>query len=365
MSFTNILLILIMLVLLPTLSGYGLGRLLRVDGKLSDAVIMGYLLLWTVIQIMSVPVTLMKGSFRLIAWTTAAVLIAFAAVGITAFIKQGKSSEKSKDKTEKLSVYALILAVGCIAFTLFIVYKIISLYHFDADDTRYVVNAVDIVRTDKILLTDPTSGTGFTLRYGDFYKDLVSSWSVFLAYAGYMTRLLPTIAAHTVLHVILYLLIICLYWKLSGVLIPETEERDRSSRLEGRCIMVYLVQLLIAYGYYSVQSSETFILTRLWQGKAMAAGFGVPLLFLMGLRLYEKPDRKALWAILLLAEFSLCHMSAMGIVIAAIVTAVMSFCIAIAKKKPLVLILGMLCCIPSAAYFVIGRMVDFYKFITG
>ena len=367
MSILNFLLILISLIILPILAGAGLGRLLRVRCTVSGSLIMGYLLTWTVIQLFSVPVTLMKGSFRLIACSCLAVLIIAALFFVISTFKvktpktesmiSGTVSGFGKCVSNR---FTAVLFVIFLVLSAFIFYKMIRYYHLDADDTRYVINAVDILRTDSILQTDPTSGTPLQLAYGDFYKDLVSSWSVFLAYTGFVTGLSPTIAAHTVMHVILYILILSLYWRFSLILFAD---KDSDKARQNRIVFMYFVQLVILFGYYSLQSSETFILTRLWQGKSVVAGFGVPLLIYLFVNIYENPKRKAYWMLILLTAVSMCHMSAMGIVISAVMIAAIGLYTAIAKKKIWICIVAFLCCIPSGVYFMISQMTDYFKYI--
>lgn len=367
MSIVNFLLILISLIILPILAGAGLGRLLRVRGTLSGSILMGYLLTWTVIQLFSVPVTLMKGSFRLIAWSCLAVLIIAAVFFIISSLTakteknvsmiRGTVSGFGKCVSNR---FTLVLFLIFIVLSAFIFYKIIRYYHLDADDTRYVINAVDILRTDSILQTDPTSGTPLQLAYGDFYKDLVSSWSVFLAYTGFVTGVSPTIAAHSVMHVILYILILSVYWRLSLMLFAN---KDGDETRQNRIVFMYFVQLIILFGYYSLQSSETFILTRLWQGKSVVAGLGIPLIIYLFMNIYDDPKKKAYWILILLTAVSMCHMSAMGIVISAVMIAAFGLYTTIAKKKIWICILAFICCIPSGVYFLISQMTDYFKYI--
>ena len=367
MSIVNMLMILISLIVLPTLAGAGLGRLLRVRNTISGSFILGYLLTWTTVQILGVPVTLMKGSFRLIAWTVVAVLTLAAVFFLIGSVVSKPSREEyivsgtvKRFKKYFADRYTAAFFILLMVFTAYVFYKIIRYYHLDADDTRYVVNAVDILRTDKILQTDPTSGTPLSLVYGDFYKDVVSSWSVFLAYTGFVTGMSPAASAHSVMHVILYLLILSVYWRLSSRLFADP---DPGNARKNRMIFMYFVQLIILFGFYSVQSTETFILSRLWQGKAVAAGFGVPLIVFAFMLLYEDGRKWSYWIILLMTAMSMCHMSAMGIVMSAVMIASFGLYTAVAKKSIRILILSMICCIPSGVYFMISQMTDYMKYL--
>jgi hypothetical protein len=288
--------------------------------------------------------------------------------GIVSFVSTKKIDVKdtkeismiNKTKAYFSDRFTAVLLILLALFTLAVLYKIITTLHLDADDTRYVVTAVDILRTDTILQIDPTTGTGFTLLYGDFYKDLVSAWMVFLAYTGYVTGLSPAITAHTVMQVIIYILILCTYWVLSDVLFSGREVKEKR---QSRIIFMYFVQLIIIFGYYSHRSSEAFILSRLWQGKAVVAGMGVPLIVLIYLYINKDVKKWSNWIILFMAVLSLCHMSSMGIVISAIMVGVFGLYTAVAKKSIRALILSFLCAVPAGILFVISQMADFTKFI--
>ena len=367
MHLINCLLILISLIILPVFAGIGLSRILRIRIRLSGSFVLGYLLTWTVIQLLGVPVTLGKGSFRFIAFTVLAVLSGFAVFGIISMVRRKESAGADPFSSAAKGLrgyfadrFMTVLFILLMALTCFVLFKIIRYYHLDADDTRYVINAVDILRTDKILQTDPTSGTPLALAYGDFYKDLVSSWSVFLAYTGFATGLSPTITAHTVMHVILYILILCVYFMLSDVLFTEADVKEKR---QNRMIFMYFVQIIILFGYYSLQSSETFILSRLWQGKSVVAGFGVPLIVLIFIYINKDSKKWSAWIILLMTVVAMCHMSAMGIVISAVMTGTFGLYNAIAKRSIRILILAGICCIPPGVYYMISQMTDYFKYI--
>ena len=378
------------LIILPIFAGCGLCSLLRVKKNITGSFLMGYIFTWTVIQLISVPVTMMKGSFRFIAWCTVAILVIVGVVGLIVSIVRKETPLFDKKRISealrelKYSKFTLIFAIVFVVLTGIILYNMIRLYHIDQDDTRFVVNAVDILRTDSILRTDPTTGTALKLVYGDFYKDLVSCWSVFLAYAGFVGGVSPTIAAHSILQVLLYFLILALYWRISEVLFDSNKEdgleisekqevtekivdsgKSGRANLESRLIFMYFVELVTAFGSYSVQSSEVFVLSRLWQGKAVVAGLGIPLIIYLFLKIGNEPQRWSNYIILAMTAIAMCHMSAMGIVIAAVMIAVFALYTAIITKKLRVLIISAICCVPPAIYFLISCMTDYSRYLQG
>ena len=157
----------------------------------------------------------------------------------------------------------------------------------------------------------------------------MSSWSVFLAYTGFVTGMSPAASAHSVMHVILYLLILSVYWRLSSRLFADP---DPGKARKNRMIFMYFVQLIILIVF----------------------GF---------MLLYEDGRKWSYWIILLMTAMSMCHMSAMGIVMSAVMIASFGLYTAVAKKSIRILILSMICCIPSGVYFMISQMTDYMKYL--
>lgn len=70
----------------------------------------------------------------------------------------------------------------------------------NADDSRFVVNAVDTVRTNRMLLTDVNTGQEIAYWTGDLYKDVISPWAVFAAYLSKITGISAASMMHTFYH---------------------------------------------------------------------------------------------------------------------------------------------------------------------
>ena len=359
MSILNLILIFISLLAVPFLAGNGMCGLIGIRGGISGNLITGYLAMWTLIQLMTLPVILIKGSFLIIAFGVIIIMLLLSVLGVVKY---------RKDMFGNLSLVRenRLLLILFLGFTAFIMYRIVWLTHTDADDSRYVVEAIDILRTNRMLVTDPTTGQETELYMGDFYKDLMSPWAVFLAFSGFVTKLSPAVSAHTVLHPFFYGLLLLVYWQLSERLIGAKKEiKDKEKKTEYtekelgmyRLVFLFFVQLVVLYGYNSLHSSETFIMSRFWQGKAVLAGIGIPLIFLVYLDMIEHGPKKRVMSMLLMVTMSCCLMSAMGVVVSAILIMVTGFTAAIYKKSFRVLLVSAAVCIIPALYFIVGRLI--------
>lgn len=114
------------------------------------------------------------------------------------------------------------IAIGImLLFILFVVVQSIRLQLTNDDDSRFVVNAVDIVRSNRLLLTDVNTGGALVTWIGDLYKDVVSPWPVFCAYISKMTGVHVATMMHTILPPVLIFIACCVYWLLAEEFLKE------------------------------------------------------------------------------------------------------------------------------------------------
>jgi len=337
----NMILSSFILFIVPSLVGNTVIGLLRVEKGLAKSFVLGLIAMWGICQFVTVPFVLLKADFRIVFGIFCVVVVGICIYGI---YKKWfpKFCIKTDTVSQKLALVIMLLAIGA-----FLTANIV-LQHTDADDSRFVVNAVDIIRTNTMFLTNPATGEALEVWEGELIKDVTSPWAVFIACLAKSTGIHATIMAHTFMPVMLLLMACCVFWLLS----EEFFGKDISSR----CILVCLVLLLNVYGYYSVYSAETFLMTRIWQGKAVVAGIGVPLLILEFLWLYRQEEKKSLYILLLITQFGLCLLSGMGIIIGAIMAGCYGLVYGIAKKNWKMLIAMWASVIPNVVYYGINTL---------
>lgn len=332
----SILLSFIILFIIPCLVGNTMTGLLQVENGLAKSFIIGLVTMWGICQFITVPFVLLKADFRIVL-----VIFCVVIIGISIYGIYKKWFPRLLIKTDTIS-HRVALVIMLLAIGAFLIANIV-LQHTDADDSRFVVNAVDIIRTNTMFLTNPATGEALEVWEGELIKDVTSPWAVFIACLAKATGIHATIMAHTFMPVMLLLMACCVFWLLS----EEFFGKDVSSR----CIFVCLVLLLNVYGYYSVYSAETFLMTRIWQGKAVVAGIGVPLLILEFLWLYKQEQKKSLYVLLLITQFGLCLLSGMGIIIGAIMAGCYGLVYGIAKKNWKMILAMWASVIPNVVYY--------------
>lgn len=338
----SLILAIIFLGICPILLGNSICGIMKQDIRLGHSYVIGYVGLWALIQLITVPLVLLKQSFMIVVVAVSVICLGVILYGIKKKYYNIKILE-FKNISDKLA-----FAVMCLAVIALLVVTAV-LQHTDADDSRFVVNAVDIVRTNKMFLTNPATGEAIPVWSGELVKDVTSPWAVFIAYCAKLTDIHPTIMAHTVLQLVLTLILCLVYWMLSDVFFKGD--------ITSRSIFVCLALLINVYGYYSVYSAETFAITRIWQGKAVVASIGIPLVLLTSMQIYENHKLKANYVMLILISMAMCLMSGMGIIISAIMVGCIGFVYGIAKKEIKVFLGMIMAVIPCVTYYLINTLI--------
>lgn len=337
----NVLLAVLVLLVVPVFVGNEICGVLEQEITIAKSFLMGTVSMWGICQIVAVPLILLKQSFFAVVIILVIICTVLIADGV--YHKRFfRFAFKANTVWEKLAMIMMFSAMGVL------VAGAVFLQHTDADDSRFVVNAVDIVRTNKMFLTNPATGEPLSMWEGELIKDVTSPWAVFIAYCAKLTGIHPAIMAHTILPPVLYILAGCVFWLLSDEFFEEVIYR---------CVFVCFAILLNIYGYCSIYSAETFFMVRIWQGKAVVAGIGIPLLILMFLWIYRQnmPERSII-ILLFLTEIAVCLLSGMGVVIGAIMTGCYGFVYGIIKKDWKQMIAMWCCAIPNAVYYGISLL---------
>lgn len=312
----NIVFSIILILFVPVLVGKGIMGLFHVEMILSGEYIFGWIGIWSLCQLISVPLILLRQSVWLVIVMLGTSILLLSIYGI----KKADRMEWRLKIVEKDMRYRILVGV----MILIMLFLITVFQHTDEDDSRFVVNVVDICRTNRMFLSDPATGMPSNTWVREVVKDVTSPWAVFVAFCSKLTLIHPTIMMHTVLPIALFLCVAAIYWLLADFFFK--------SDIIHKTIFIGILFLLNIYGCFSVYSSETFMMTRIWQGKAVVAAVGVPVIFYLFLKAYN--DNELKYRILLIfSDLAMCLMSGMGILIAAIMIGSISFIYAILKKN--------------------------------
>ena len=152
-----------------------------------------------------------------------------------------------------LFVYMLVMAISC--------------SWFDGDDAYYVAQSVITQQTGTMYSIQPYRGgsTGLDLRH------VMAAFTMWISYVSTASGFHAAIFCHTVLPLVVIPITELIYIEIGRKLLGD-KYRDMLPEF------ILFVMLFQVFGSTSIYTSETFLLTRTWQGKSMVANFLFPLM---------------------------------------------------------------------------------------
>lgn len=302
----------------------------------------GYLLMFSVAELMILPMIWAKLSLRILKYSFAGTMAVAALAGIVFMCREKHLSGNNKKKNTETSVYFWI-AVVLIAFQLVIAS---FLAHMDADDAFYVATATTSVHTDTIFSINPYTGYAYAQLPSRY---VLSPFPVFLAVISSLCGLHPAIVAHVIFPAVFIFMAYLVLYQYAKKWFPEGKN--------ARGIFMIFCAVLIWFSGYSIYNSENFQMIRIWQGKACLASVFLPLLLYLGLCIILEKQREYSWLLLLMADISCCLLSSMGIILACIMLVVLMVMEMIRFHSLQKAACTALCCLPSlilgAVYIII------------
>lgn len=335
---------------LPVLVGVFVNSILKIEKSISSVYLVGMLVMWAAFQLLAVPLILLRSSILVLIAMWGILIAGLVALGWKyqrkqlewrfVDVKAWKKRWGEKDTREKLSLCFVILVmcilVGQQCFTY------LRGMHLDQDDARFVVNAVDAYERHTMLLTNPTTGEYLGGFVGDLNKDVAAPWSMYYAAVSIICRIYPTIMAHTIMPVFLLIMAYMAYWLLGKRLFGKD--------LINTALFVALIALLNTFFGPTVYTESVFLLTRIWQGKAVVAGVMLPILLWCMIELYHNYDKNGPYLLLAVANIATCLMSGMGIMLGAIFVCCFGLVYVICKRRLQMVWKLALICIPNIVY---------------
>lgn len=198
----------------------------------------------------------------------------------------------------------------------FQLYKAAAYASFDGDDAYYVVESLIAQQADVMYRILPYTGrpTDLDIRHA------LAVFPMWIAFVATRSRIHATIVSHTIMQFLLIPLSYLVYYEIGRQLFwadlfhgkkekmvrRQTDRKQTSGRQtedvdflhrENLPIFMIVMALFQIFGNVSIYTSETFFLTRTWQGKAVAGSLVIPALFWMFLWIFdsgkEMPEESA------------------------------------------------------------------------
>lgn len=281
-------------------------RELGVSGCLK-AWIFGQMLCFAVLQVMAVPMILMRWKFDILFCTYLGVVGVLFGLGAWRLGKKKARIRICLPQLKPLEFLLLMLAVLLILYQSGMYFFGI---HLDEDDARWLAEANDALEYGHMMIRN--FDTGEYLGYFQFVKDVTSPWPMMIAISSRVLFTRTAIFSHTIYATIEVLIMYSIYWLIGSELFEKRE---------ARLTFLFFVALINLFFGKTVYTQSTFSLVRIWQGKATVAGVIIPLLLYLFVRI-NKMNKLGDWMKLPIVCCSACLMSGMGISLAAIMIGV-------------------------------------------
>lgn len=222
------------------------------------------------------------------------------------------------------------------------VYVYVAYVHADADDAFFVATSTAAVETDTIFQYNPYTGKAYKsypMRY------VLSPFPIFTATLSKVSGIHPAAMAHTVLPGLLLMLCYGVYALLGKELFQDDRKKN--------ALFLFFIGIISIFLYTSLRTQSSFMLLRIWQGKAFLASMLLPFVFYMEYKLITGKWKEAEWILVLFAMLSCCLVSSMGIMLGAIMVGIMGLLNVIYRRSIKSLVKPILCCIPNLILAVI------------
>jgi hypothetical protein len=232
-----------------------------------------------------------------------------------------------------LRSFSVVMAV-VILFILFQAYVYIGYEHVDDDDAFFVATATTTLENNNLYVNSAYSGG----EYGTLpTRYILSPFSIYYAVMAKLTGLHPAIYAHLYLPVLMLLLVYFIYYIWGKVLFHDTKSVG---------IFLFFICVMNLFGNYSEFTTQSFLLLRLWQGKAVLAAGIIPFLLYICYRLTKDGDNKVLWLGMIMSTSAACLVSSMGIFLTPITIGCWALIELVRSRRVKNLLKYITCCLP-------------------
>lgn len=355
----NILSLVLWLLLMPFCMGLLLLPLFKKQLRTPGAAwIAGYILVFTLLEAVGIPIVLTvtySGFSTFSNWFTAA-LVLCAAAGIAVALKgRKKGYELSFDiragfcESSLETKIMLLLFVLLVGFQLYMAFTRAS---FDGDDAYYNVQALIAQQLDTLYRINPNTGRSAPLDV----RHALALFPIWEAYIGRMSGIHAAVICHSIVPLILIPLTYTVYWQIGKSLLKRKKELLP--------MFMVLMALWQMFGNISIYTTETFFLTRTWQGKSVAGNFVIPAVLWIFLCLFDQEEdgnggqkgiaetakNTGLWLLLLFLNFAGGASSSLAVLLSLLLTAGLALLFAWKEKRFDILIKAGICCLLGGAY---------------
>lgn len=296
----------------------------------------GIIVMFALFETLAVPFIFLELSLNKLTFAWCISCILFIAVGV---VKRGIKPEDIQWKFH--FQYRNIPLYISLTLILFQVKFVVTHMHIDDDDAWYVGTAVTSYFTNTLNRIDPYTGAVMS----SFPKDYtLSPWPVFWGMMGKLTGIHPAILMHTIAPAVLIPMAYAVYYRIARMLF-----QDRKTDVHD--FMLFL-SVFNVFANFSVRSVSTFMLFRIWQGKAVLCSILIPFLVYVFM-LAVKGCGKKYWIILFLSVLAGTMVSSMGVLLIPALLSALAAVMAAFRRDLKICLNTLICILPCFLQFAI------------
>lgn len=305
----------------------------------------GWFVSFFLFELTAVPFILLEQSFTMLVIVYTCIIAAALVVSLW----QGRGLWRAYlDEIKKMKDMPGYVKLGWAAVFLLILFQMAYavLYdYYDGDDSYYIAVAVLADNFDTMYLRDVYTGYINPLDI----RHAFSPTPIYQAWLSRLSGIAPAVVAHSVLAPVWLMFMYCIYGQICSRLLWN--------RKNYKPVFMILTAVWFMYGNISLYTTETFAMTRTWQGKGMMAGMVIPALFLCLMYLVQENVSRGMWMLFICVCMSAVYATSISFMIIPTVVGVASVMFGIRKKSVKFAVEMFLCCIPclvlAACYLIV------------
>ncbi len=308
------------------------------------ALVCGYAGLFAMAQILIVPGIFLKASLTIVMQVYRVVALIAASAGLVLNFRGLKElflgMVRKKTQTKLSEELLFFVAILLVAIQMLVV-GILS--HQDGDDSFYVATASTSIYTDSIFAYNPYTGAKYRGKLPSRY--VLSPFPVYEAILAKLVGVDVPCFVYTIFPVFLILLAYLVYWLWADQLFDGDKKQC--------ALFLIFTSVVLIFSNYSIYTSGTFLMLRIWQGKAILAGVLLPAVAYLCVRLMAKDEKGGGWPALFCMQLASCLVSSMGIILSALMVGIYMFVCGVCAWKWKNVGKALLCCLPNLVFAVI------------
>lgn len=337
MIIAQVLLTVVFLLIIPELIGLLILYFTKIEKKIAYALPVGYIIEFAICQIISIPCIYTDLPFSLLFYTFITCLLVLTIISLIVNKKEFKSIfiDNGIKKLKEMRIASVIVLI----LVLIQVGALVKYAHIDDDDTTYIGTAVTSIETDTLFKYDATTGAIDEVKAKRY---TVGPFPMYVAIAANFSYIHPTILAHTILPLILIPMAYIVYALIAERLFKGDKQKTR--------LFLIFLSIIYMFGNYTEKNNFSFLLLRIWQGKAILANIIIPFVYLWFMESYKNKFSFIYCFLQMMICFAGCLTTTMGIIMPPLVILVLTLIYAIKDRKINYIIRSGITCLPCLAY---------------